>query len=177
MKSKRWERGMWRHYYKVLSPHLCIQGFLGNRSHDLCRSDFSNAVYGPFLGLLCNLSPCRPFIAAVSCYSPNNHRFLRHLLRLSNHYCTAITPIFSPWFDCSSISACSSGTGCLLGWSFIIPLVLTLAPHDHVIYCQAQGLSEHTSPCGECVLFSSRGFDRGLADYSAGFLLSDPSTT
>ena len=30
---------------------------------------------------------------------------------------------------------------------------LTLAPHDYVIYCQAQGLSGHTSPCGECDFF------------------------
>ena len=30
---------------------------------------------------------------------------------------------------------------------------LTLAPHDYVIYCQARGLSGHTSPCGECVCF------------------------
>ena len=27
----------------------------------------------------------------------------------------------------------------------------TLAPRDYVTYCQAQGLSGHTSPCGECV--------------------------
>ena len=30
---------------------------------------------------------------------------------------------------------------------------LTLAPHDYVIYCQARGLSGHTSPHGECVCF------------------------
>ena len=45
------------------------------------------------------------------------------------------------------------GTGCLLGWSFTILLLWTLAPHDYVIYCQAQGLSGHTSPCGECACF------------------------
>ena len=44
------------------------------------------------------------------------------------------------------------GTGCLLGW-FCILLLWTLAPHDYVIYCQARGLSGHTSPCGECVCF------------------------
>ena len=158
MKLKRWEQGMWWHCYKALSPHLSIQGFLGNRSRDLHRSDLFDAVYGPLLGLLCNLSPCRPFIAAISCYSPDNRRFLRHLLSLSNRYCTAATLIFSPRFDCSGISACSSGTSCLLDWSFITPLVLTLAPHDHVIYCQARGLSGHTSPCGECALFSSLGY-------------------
>ena len=27
----------------------------------------------------------------------------------------------------------------------------TLAPHDYVTYCQARGLSGHTSPCRECV--------------------------
>ena len=41
------------------------------------------------------------------------------------------------------------GTGCLLGWSSTILLLWTLAPHDYVIYCQARGLSGHTSPRGE----------------------------
>ena len=45
------------------------------------------------------------------------------------------------------------GTGCLLGWSFTILLLWTLAPHDYVIYYQARGLSGHTSPHGECVGF------------------------
>ena len=44
------------------------------------------------------------------------------------------------------------GTGCLLGW-FSILLLWTLAPHDYVIYYQAQGLSGHTSPRGECAYF------------------------
>ena len=30
----------------------------------------------------------------------------------------------------------------------------TLAPHDYVTYCQARGLSGHTSPRVECVFFS-----------------------
>ena len=30
----------------------------------------------------------------------------------------------------------------------------TLAPCDHVTYCQSQGLSGHTSPCDECVFFN-----------------------
>ena len=47
------------------------------------------------------------------------------------------------------------GTGCLLGWSFTILLLWTLAPYDYVIYCQAQGLSGHTSPRGECACFIS----------------------
>ena len=41
------------------------------------------------------------------------------------------------------------GTGCLLGWSFAILLLWTLAPYDYVIYYQARGLSGNTSP-GEC---------------------------
>ena len=45
------------------------------------------------------------------------------------------------------------GTGCLLSWSSTILLLWTLAPHDYVIYCQARGLSGHTSPRGECVCF------------------------
>ena len=47
-----------------------------------------------------------------------------------------------------------SGIGCLLGWSFTILLLWTLAPHDYIIYYQARGLSGHTSPCGECVCFN-----------------------
>ena len=45
------------------------------------------------------------------------------------------------------------GTGCLLGWFSIIFLLSTLAPHDCVIYCQARGLSGHTSSHGECAFF------------------------
>ena len=30
---------------------------------------------------------------------------------------------------------------------------LTLAPYDYAIYCQARGLSGHTSPRGECACF------------------------
>ena len=32
-------------------------------------------------------------------------------------------------------------------------LFCTLAPNDYVIYCQAWGLSGHTSPRGECACF------------------------
>ena len=60
---------------------------------------------------------------------------------------------------------------------FIISLFLTLALHDYVIYYQARGLSGHTSPCDECALSHFGGYAQGLAAYSAGFLLSDPSTT
>ena len=117
-KWKRWERGMRRHCCKSLSPPFRIQGFLGNRSRDLRRFDFSDGVCGRLLGLLRNRSPCCPFIAAVSCYSPTNRRFLCRLMRLSNRYCTDVTPISLPRFYCSGILACSSGTGCLLGWFF-----------------------------------------------------------
>ena len=54
---------------------------------------------------------------------------------------------------------------------------LTLLQDSFFIFQQARGLSGHTSPCGECALFSSRGYARGLATCSAGLLLSDPSTT
>ena len=33
-------------------------------------------------------------------------------------------------------------------------LLWTLAPRDYVTYCQARGLSGHTSPHGECVCFN-----------------------
>ena len=152
---------------------------MGNHSRDLRRSEFSDVVYGPLLGLLRNRGPCRSFVTAVSYCSPNNRRLLRHLSRLSNRYCTAVTPIFSPWFDFSDIFAYSSGTSCLLGWSFIISLFLTLAPHDYIIYYLARGLSGHTSPCGECVLscFGATPGDwlpaRLVIHY---FYVSDPST-
>ena len=37
---------------------------------------------------------------------------------------------------------------------FCFSLLWTLAPHDYVTYCQAQGLSGHISPHGECVCFN-----------------------
>ena len=51
------------------------------------------------------------------------------------------------------ISGLYPGSGCLLGWSSTFLLLWTLAAHDYVTYCQAQGLSGHTSPRGECVRF------------------------
>ena len=53
----------------------------------------------------------------------------------------------------SLILGLRSRIGCLLGWSFTILLLWTLAPHDYVIYCQALGLSGYTSSRGECVCF------------------------
>ena len=50
------------------------------------------------------------------------------------------------------LSALRPGTGSLLGWSSIL-LLWTLAPNDYAIYCQARGLSGHTSPRGECACF------------------------
>ena len=41
------------------------------------------------------------------------------------------------------LAACSVGL-------LLFFLLWTLAPHDYIIYCQARGLSGHTSPCGEC---------------------------
>ena len=56
-------------------------------------------------------------------------------------------------FSLSLILELHSRTGCLLGWSFTILLLWTLAPHDYVIYYQARELSGHTSPRGECAYF------------------------
>ena len=134
--------------YKDTQPTFRIQGFLGNRTMLICAFPNSPKRRGGSLsGLLRNRSPCRPFIAAIRFYSLNNRRILRHLLRLSNRYCTTVTPIFSPQFDFSDIVACSSA-GFLLFF-----LLRTLAPYDYVIYCQAWGLSGHTSPSGESVCF------------------------
>ena len=58
----------------------------------------------------------------------------------------------------SFILGLRSRAGYLLGWSFIILLLWTLAPHDYVIYCQAWGLSGHTSPRGECACFILKDF-------------------
>ena len=52
------------------------------------------------------------------------------------------------------ISGLRPGTGCLLGWSSTFLLLWTLAPCDYVTYCQARGLSGHTSPHGKCVCFN-----------------------
>ena len=35
---------------------------------------------------------------------------------------------------------------------FAFLLLWTPEPRDYVTYCQARGLSGHTSPCGECAL-------------------------
>ena len=43
-KWRRYERGMRRHNYKALSPPFRIRGFLGNRSYNLCPSEFSDAA-------------------------------------------------------------------------------------------------------------------------------------
>ena len=43
-KWQRWERGGRQRRYKALSPPFRIQGFLGNRSRDLRRSEFSDAA-------------------------------------------------------------------------------------------------------------------------------------
>ena len=65
----------------------------------------------------------------------------------------------SPCGECALfILGLSPWTGCLLGWSSIFLLLWTLAPHDYVIYCQARGLSGHTSPRGECVCFILEDF-------------------
>ena len=69
-------------------------------------------------------------------------------------YCQArgLSGHISPCGECVYFySRLCLGTGCLLGWSFTILLLLTLAPHDYVIYYQARGLSGHTSPYDECV--------------------------
>ena len=55
----------------------------------------------------------------------------------------------------------------------LLTTVLTLAPRDHITYCQARGLSGHTSPCGECAFLISRLRPRigCLLGWSSTFLL------
>ena len=55
---------------------------------------------------------------------------------------------------CIFISRLHPGTGCLLDRSSAFHLLWTLAPCDYVTYCQARGISGHSSPCGECVCFN-----------------------
>ena len=53
-------------------------------------------------------------------------------------------------------------------------MFLTLAPRDYVTYCQARGLSGHTSPCGECAFLISGlrpGTDCLLGWFSTTLLL------
>ena len=99
-------------------------------------------------------------------------------------YCQAqgLSGHTSPCGECalSLILGLRPGTGCLLGWSFTILLLWTLAPHDYVIYYQAWGLSGHTSPCDECALTHFRAtledwLPARLVFYYSSTL--DPSTT
>ena len=53
---------------------------------------------GPLPGLSHNCSPYHPFIVVICYCSPNIRQLLHHLLRISNNYCIAITPVFSPRF-------------------------------------------------------------------------------
>ena len=55
---------------------------------------------------------------------------------------------------CVFLSSLRPRTGYLLGWFSPFHLLWTLAPRDYITYCQARGLSGHTSPCGECVCFN-----------------------
>ena len=133
-KWQRWGRGVRRHSYKALCQLFHNRGFLGNRSRDLYLSEFFDAAYGLLPGLLLNRGPCCLFIATIGYHSPNHRRLLRHLIRLSKRYCTAVTPVFSPRLDFSDIFDCCLGTDYLLDWFSTIFLFLTLAPRDCVTY-------------------------------------------
>ena len=117
-------------------PHpLAFEGFWETVPAIFAPLISSMRINGPQLGLSHNCSPCSSFITADGYCSLNNRRLLRHLLRLSNSYYTTITLVFSPRLGFSDFSVNGSRTGCLLGWSFTILLLWTLAPHDYVIYC------------------------------------------
>ena len=96
------------------SPTFCIQGFLGNRSTICTSLNSSKQRGGPLPGLSRNYSPYRPFIATICYCPPNIRRLLRHLLWLSNYYCTSITLVFSPGFVFFKISSCGLGTASAL---------------------------------------------------------------
>ena len=66
------------------------------------------------------------------------------------------------------------GIGCLLGWSFAFLLLWTLTPRGCVTYCQARGLSRHTSPCGECVCLIDPYALTDCKDYYRAWELSRP---
>ena len=79
--------------------------------------------------------------------APRDHVTYCQARRLSGHT--------SPCGECALfILGLRPWTGCLLGWSFAFLLLWTLTPRDCVTYCQARGLSGHTSPYGECVCFN-----------------------
>ena len=99
-------------------------------------------------------------IIMIGCLTILGFFLLLLFLTLAPHdhvtYCQAqgLSGHTSPCDECALFfSGLSLRTGCLLGWSSIFLLLWTLAPHDYVIYCQAQGLSGHTSPHGECACF------------------------
>ena len=77
------------------SPHLfAFEGFWETIPTIGASPNSPQQQKGPLPGLLRNYSPYHPFIAASCYYSPNVRRLLRHLLWLSNYYCTAITLCF-----------------------------------------------------------------------------------
>ena len=77
------------------SPHLfAFEGFWETAPTIYASPNSPQQHGGPLPGLSRNYSPYCPFITVICYYSPNIRRLLRHLLRLSNYYCTTTTPIF-----------------------------------------------------------------------------------
>ena len=101
-KGQRCECGVRRHSYKALPPPFRIRGFLGNRFRDLRFSEFPQLKVGRYLGLHAALARiadlCPQFVTA--------RRNLCQPLRLSDYYCTAITPVFSPRFCFLQVVCC-----------------------------------------------------------------------
>ena len=144
-----------------------------------------NSKLGRYLGLRATVA----HIAHLSPQFPTARQIFADFY--ANRYGSVITTV-QPllWYFhhdsvFSRISSCGSGTASALrlgsspqlGFFFSSSLFLTLAPRDHVTYCQARRLSGHTSPCGECALFilGLRPWTGCLLGWSSAFfLLSRP---
>ena len=92
---QRWEREVRRCSYKALPQllHSMVFGKLLPRFAPL--RILCNIKVGRYLGFRATTARIADFISAICYGSPNIRRLLRQPLRLSNYYCTAITPVFS----------------------------------------------------------------------------------
>ena len=118
--------------------------------HDLISPDFHLWLRDCVINTTCFLTTLGTFFYSLLflTLAPRDHVTYYQAQGLSVHT--------SPCCECAFlIKRLHPGTGCLLGWSSAFLLLWTLAPRDYVTYCQARGLSGHTSSCGECVFLIS----------------------
>ena len=95
-KWQRWEHGVRRHSYIELPPPFVFEGFWETAPIIGASLNSSQQQGGLLPEFSRNRGPYRPFISAICYGSPNIRRLLRQPLRLSNYYCTTVTPVCSP---------------------------------------------------------------------------------